>query len=215
MDNKYLELINSIEQGDVDLGIAESVKLVEAGTDPVSIFLDCIQPTLNEIGEKFSRMELFLPDLMVAGEVVNAIQEKLLPYMKEGENASIKRGRGVIATAYGDLHDIGKNMVCLMMQVNGFEMKDLGVDVSSATIIKAAEDFNADLVMISGLMLPSLPYMKDTIDQIKGNPKLANRFKILVGGGPVTREWAMNAGADGYSDDALGAVKEALEVLSK
>jgi trimethylamine corrinoid protein len=97
--------------------------------------------------------------------------------------------------------------------VNGFEVKNLGVDISSNDIIKSAEDFNADLVCLSGLMMPSMPYMKDTIDMIKGNPKLADRFKVVVGGGPVTEEWAGENGADGYADDAIGAVRLAKSVM--
>lgn len=213
MDLKYDVLKECILDGEVEEGVRAALELTDAGTDPVKIFSECIQETLNELGESFGRMEAFLPDLMIASEVVQAIQEKLMPMMKSNSKKIIS-GRAVIGTAYGDLHDIGKNMVSLMMQVNGFEIKDLGVSVAASDFLKAAEEFDADLIMISGLMLPSLPYMKDTIDQVKENPKLKDRYKIMVGGGPVSEAWAVKAGADGYSDDAMDAVHKAKELLS-
>lgn len=212
MDEKYNALAEAILEGEEDDGVVEAKKLVEAGTDPVAIFTECIQTTLNDLGDKFGRMEVFLPDLMLASDVVKAVQEELMPLMAEN-GASITTGRAVIGTAYGDLHDIGKNMVSLMLQVNGFEVKDLGVGVETSKFLQEAQDFGADLILISGLMLPSLPYMKDTIDQVKENPKLKDRFKIMVGGGPVSQEWATRAGADGYSDDAMSAVHKAKELM--
>lgn len=212
MDPKYSQLIEAILDGETDDGVACATALVQSGTKPVEIFTECIQTTLNELGERFGRLEVFLPDLMLASDVVQAIQESLLPQiLASGE--SVTAGRAVIGTAYGDLHDIGKNMVSLMMQVNGYQMKDLGVSVSSVDFVKAAEEINADLLLISGLMLPSLPYMKDTIDMIKAHPKLKDTCRVMVGGGPVTQEWATKANADGYSNDALEAVHKANELM--
>lgn len=213
MDVKFDELKEAILDGDVEVGIEAANKLVSEGIKPLSIFTECIQDTLNDLGEKFGRMEVFLPDLMVASEVVQGVQAELMPLML-GDGDKVVAGRAVIGTAYGDLHDIGKNMVSLMLQVNGFEVKDLGVSVTTASFLEAANDFNADLILISGLMLPSLPYMKDTIDQVKENPKLKDKYKIMVGGGPVSLEWAQKAGADGYSNDALEAVYKAKELLA-
>lgn len=212
MDPKYDKLIEAILDGEAEDGVTIANELAASGTAPLSIFSDCIQPTLNDLGEKFGRLEVFLPDLMLASDVVQAIQEELLPRMLES-GESVTAGNGIIGTAYGDLHDIGKNMVSLMMQVNGYKIKDLGVSVSSIDFVKAAEEMNADLVLISGLMLPSLPYMKETIDLIKANPKLKDTCKVMVGGGPVTQEWATKANADGYSNDALEAVYKANELM--
>ncbi len=115
----------------------------------------------------------------------------------------------MICTVSGDLHDIGKNIVKTMLEVNGFELRDLGVDVSAANVIKAAVEFNADIIALSALMLPSLPSMKDVIDILRENPKYQGRFKVMVGGGPVSNEWAEKAGADAYGDNAVEAVKVA------
>ena len=115
----------------------------------------------------------------------------------------------MICTVSGDLHDIGKNIVKTMLEVNGFELKDLGVDVPAANVIKAAVEFNADIIALSALMLPSLPSMKDVIDILRENEKYKGRFKVMVGGGPVSQEWAEKAGADAYGDNAIEAVKVA------
>ena len=204
--------MEAILDGDEDAGIEEAKKLVEAGVEPVAIFTECIQDTLNSLGDQFAKMEVFLPDLIIASDVVKAIQDELMPLMKDN-SGSISNGRAVIGTAFGDVHDIGKNMVSLMLQVNGFEVRDLGVGVEPGRFIEEAESFQADLILISGLMMPSLPYMKDTIDRVKENADLKDRYKIMVGGGPVSQMWADQAGADGYSDDAMGAVCKAKELL--
>lgn len=213
MNSKFENLNTAIKMGDVEQGVAESLQLVENDTNPADIFGECIGPTLNDMGEKFAKLEIFLPELMLAGRVVTSIQENLVPLMQGDESSSIIKGRAVIATAFGDLHDIGKNMVSIMMQVNGFDVKDLGVNVSTADIIKAANEHDADLILLSGLMVPSMPYIVDTIGQVKENPNFVDRFKIMVGGGPVTKEWALEVGADGYADDAIGAVNEALRIM--
>jgi methanogenic corrinoid protein MtbC1 len=214
MDKKYLALEEAIRDGDGDEAVKESLKLVDEGVAVAAIFIDCVEPVLTDIGDQFARLDIFLPELMIAADVIKDVQAAMDPILKDtpAENATVKK-RAVIATVYGDVHDIGKNIVGLMLEVNGFEVKNLGVDISSNDIIKSAEDFNADLVCLSGLMMPSMPYMKDTIDMIKGNPKLVDRFKVVVGGGPVTEAWADEHGADGYADDAIGAVRLAKSVM--
>lgn len=212
MDEKYLPLKEAIQDGDDEAALEVVDSLLEAGVSPLSVFTDCVEPTLNEMGEQFARLEIYLPDLVMAGDVVTAVQEKLMPIMQEQNISGVQKGKGVIATVQGDIHDIGKNMVALMLRINGFEMTDLGVDVSPVEIVKRAEEVGADLVCLSGLMLPSLPYMRETIDLVKSNPHLANT-KVMVGGGPVTRRWAEENGADGYSDDSTEAVKLARDLL--
>lgn len=212
MDEKYTGLVESIQFGDVEAGLEETRKLLSGGDKPVNLFSECIEPTLNELGEQFSKLEIFLPDLMVAGDVVNAIQQEVEPLLLE-DGDSVSKGTAVVATVYGDLHDIGKNMVSLMMQVNGFDMHDMGVDVSPVALVQKAEEVGADLLCLSGLMMPSMPFMRETIELVANNPKLAGKTKVLVGGGPVTQQWAEDNGAHGYADDAMGAVKEAYAVL--
>ncbi len=202
-------LEQAIRQGNAAAGVAEAVRLVEGGHSPLAIFSQCIEPTLADIGDKFSRLELFLPEMMEAAEVVKAVQEALKPHLAADPTLKTSRGRIVIGTISGDLHDIGKNIVRAMLEVNGFEVKDLGVDVSPAALIAAAKEFNADIIAISALMLPSLPYMRDAIEMVKQNESLRGRFKVMVGGGCLSRSWAQTAGADGYGDDAVEAVQVA------
>lgn len=213
MDKKFADLTDAIQMGDVDEGLSAVRGLLKNGTEPVDIFSECVEPVLNKLGEQFAVLEIFLPDLMVAGDVVNAIQDEIAPLLEGDGKLGNNKGRAVIGTVYGDLHDIGKNMVSLMMRVNGFEMYDLGVDVSPVALVKKAEEVQADLLCLSGLMMPSMPYMRETIEMVKQNSKLAGKIKVVVGGGPVTEQWANDHGADGYADDAMGAVKKALELV--
>lgn len=213
MAEKYAVLEQAIRYGNADDGQVEALRLVEAGTSPLEIFSDCIEPTLADIGDKFSRLEIFLPEMMESADVVKAIQEVLKPYLEADEALQTNKGRVVICTISGDLHDIGKNIVKAMLEVNRFEVKDLGVDVDPRTAIAAAKEFDADIIAFSALMLPSLPYVKDAINFVKQNEDLKDRFKILVGGGPVSQKWADKAGADGYGDDAIEAVQKALALV--
>lgn len=214
MRDIFNELSEAIADGDEELSVEEAKKLIDAGVAPLEIFGECIQETLNDVGEKFSRLEIFLPDLMMAGDAVTAVQNELLPLMKGGENRQTQ-GRVVIGTAYGDLHDIGKNMVSLMLEVNGFEVKDLGVNVGANDFVNAARDFNADIIAISALMLPTMPYMQDTIEIVNADPAMRSKTKIMVGGGPISQAWADEVGADGYSDDAMDAVNMAKKLMEQ
>jgi methanogenic corrinoid protein MtbC1 len=208
MNEEYQSLSNAIHAGDKEAGIREALALVNGGKKVPQIFIECIEPTLVDVGDRFSRLDIFLPELMNSASAVKSIQEVLLPYL-EGEQSQIQKGRIVICTVSGDLHDIGKNIVKTMLEVNGFELRDLGVDVSATNVIKAAVEFNADIIALSALMLPSLPSMKDVIDILHENPKYQGRFKVMVGGGPVSNEWANRSGADAYGDNAVDAVKVA------
>jgi methanogenic corrinoid protein MtbC1 len=210
MSEEYEVLEQAIREGDFEAGQAEALRLVKGGTSPLDIFSDCIEPVLADVGKKFSRLEIFLPEMMESADVVKAIQEVLQPYLEADDALKTRKGRVLICTISGDLHDIGKNIVKAMLEVNGFEVKDLGVDVAPATAIAAAKDYNADIIAFSALMLPSLPYVKDAIDFVKQNDELKDRFKVLVGGGPVSQKWANKAGADGYGDDAIDAVQQAV-----
>lgn len=214
MDAKYDALVEAILDGEEDDGVDAVKELVDGGTSSVAIFSECIEPTLNDLGEQFARLEVFLPDLILAGDVVKAIQAYLLPIMQSENAEGSTKGVGLIATVYGDMHDIGKNMVALMLQINGFDTLDMGVDVSPMALLKKAEEINADFVGLSGLMMPSLPYMAETIELIHASSKLAGKTKVMVGGGPVTQQWADAHGADGYSDDAIGAVRLAKKLLN-
>lgn len=212
MNEQYNLLEQAIKKGDVDTGVTESLKLVNGGKKPIEIFTECIEPVLAEIGDQFSRLEIFLPEMINSAGVVKAIQSELKPMLESGQGTTSK-GKIVIATVSGDLHDIGKNIVKAMLEVNGFEVKDLGVDVEARAILKSALETEADIIALSALMIPSLPFVKDVIDFVEANDKARASFKVIVGGGPVNREWAVDAGADGYGADAIEAVEVALQMV--
>jgi methanogenic corrinoid protein MtbC1 len=205
MSEQYKKLEMAISEGDEAAGVAEALRLVESGLSPVALFTDCIESALAKIGDQFSRLEIFLPEMIASAGVVKAIQAAIQPYLAADQSVA-KKGRVVIATVSGDLHDIGKNIVKVMLEVNGFEMKDLGVDVDARAAINAAKDFDANIIALSALMLPSLPFVKDVVDFVNANQDLRKRFKVIVGGGPVSKDWSDQAGVDGYGEDAIEAV---------
>jgi methylmalonyl-CoA mutase cobalamin-binding domain/chain len=171
----------------------------------VTIFSEAIEPLMKDVGERFSRLEIFLPEMMLAASVVKAIQAELAGSL-EHEAPVASRGKVVIGTAYGDIHDIGKNMVALMLEVNGFEVVDLGVGVEPLDFVRRAGELDAQVIGISSLLTTSVPYMEETVRMIKEKPSNSERFKIVVGGGPVTKQTADELGADGYGEDAAEAV---------
>ena len=209
----YRALAQYIEDGQVEAAVAEARRLVEADHTVAQIFHEAIVPCMTDIGDRFSTLELFLPDMIRAADVVKAIHAALADSL-EGEAANVEStGKVVIGTVTGDIHDIGKNIVRTMLEVNGFEVVDLGVDVSAQDFIKRAREVQADIIALSSLMTTSIPYMEDVIELIKASESDQARFKILVGGGPVTPEVAQKMGADGFGEDAADAVRQARQLL--
>jgi methanogenic corrinoid protein MtbC1 len=203
----------AIQAGSADKGIELARNALDKGLVPVEFFEEIIQPVLEDLGDRFSRMEVFLPELMRGGMVVKAIQEKVLePIIHKQSDDMESRGKIIIGTCKGDIHDIGKNMVALMLQVNGFSVVDLGTSVSSQDFIEAAKCENADIIAMSTLITPSMPFMKDVITRLD-SLGLRDRFKIITGGAPVTREWANEIGADGFGEDAVEAVEACRQLM--
>ncbi len=210
MSSSYETLEKSIMSGDPEAGTAEAIRLITGGTDPLLLFSESIEPLLDDIGQKFSRLEIFLPEMVNASKVVKAIHQGIQPHLSADQTTESK-GKIIIATVSGDLHDIGKNIVKAMLEVNGFEVQDLGVDAPTQTIVKQAKEFGADIIALSALMLPSLPFVQDVIEFMESSPST----KVIVGGGPVSKEWADEHGADGYGDNAIDAVALVKELLNK
>jgi len=205
-------LAELIENGDLEAAEAEIKRLLEGNHEAIVIMQDAIVPILRDIGDRFSRMELFLPSLILAGDVVKHIQPLLQEKLKTGESTSV--GTVVIGSVYGDVHDIGKNIVVAMLEANGFVVYDIGVNVPSVDFVNRAKEHDADIVAMSSLMSTSIPYMKDVVELIRGNSALSERIKIMVGGGPVTFEIASEIGADEYGSDAAEAVLKAVALLA-
>jgi methylmalonyl-CoA mutase cobalamin-binding domain/chain len=176
--------------------------LVAEGTDVLAA-IDVATAAMDEIGEKFAAFEVFLPDLMIAGEKMTRCMAILQPYIQATGDAKAS-ARVVLGTVSGDLHDIGKNLVATMLTVAGFEVSDLGVNVPPLEFIKAAREHKADILALSSLMTNSLPYQKEVIDLLNEMGQ-RERYYVIVGGGPVTPEFARQIGADGWAENAAQA----------
>ena len=189
---------------------AEGVKAeLAAGTD-IRIILDQgLIGALDVVGKKFSEGEMFVPEMLQAARAMKAGLEVLKPYLSSESIAS--KGTIIIGTVKGDLHDIGKNLVAMMMEGAGFNVVDLGVDVDADKFVKAASEHNADVLGLSALLTTTMPAMENTVTAIK---EAGLAVRTIIGGAPVTETFADQIGADGYSDDAPGAVELARKLMA-
>ncbi len=178
--------------------------LIDKGEDPLKIFASC-REAMEIVGSRFEKGEYFLPELMMSGEILRQISELLKPLMKEGAETGKDAGKVIIATVQGDIHDIGKDIVVLMLDVNGFDVLDLGIDVSPEKIIEAIKDFKPQVVGLSGFLTVAFDSMKKTVEQIEA-AGLRDDIKIMIGGGQIDDEIKNYAGADAYGVDAMAAV---------
>ena len=175
---------------------------LEAGTDIQTILNDGLIGAMDEVGQKFSEGSLFVPEMLMAAQAMKAGLEILKPHLTE--EVSHSKGTVVIGTVKGDLHDIGKNLVAMMMEGAGLSVVDLGVDVDAEKFVEAAKEHKAHVVALSALLTTTMPAMDTTIKAIK---EAGLDTKSIVGGAPVTEAFANQIGADGHSDDAPGAVE--------
>lgn len=196
----------AIAKGDKAQGVQLAQDALADALSPLEFFRAIIDPVLQEVGDQFARLEIFLPELMRAGMVVEAMQREVLePAILANNQVGSVLGRVVIGTCQGDIHDIGKNMVNLMLQVNGFKVTDLGTNVTPKTFIEAAQREKADIIAMSSLLTPSMPYIRDLVQLLEGYG-LREQFKVVAGGAAVTRDWATSIGVDGFGEDAVEAV---------
>jgi methylmalonyl-CoA mutase cobalamin-binding domain/chain len=200
-------LEEAIAAGDKAMGIQLAQEALAAQSSALDFFKAVIEPVLEDVGDRFARLEIFLPELMKAGMVIKAMQKEVLePAIRAEGSASTTAGKIVIGTCQGDIHDIGKNMVALMLQVNGFDVADLGTDIAPRTVIEAAQREQADIIALSSLLTPSMPYIRDVVQLLEGYG-LRDQFQVVAGGAAVTRDWAKSIGADGFGEDAIEAVE--------
>lgn len=179
-------------------------QLVNAGVDALRA-VEVASAAIREIGDAFECGDLYLPDLMIAGRKMERCMAVLRPHLKVGDK-SAAGGRVVLGTVSGDIHDIGKNLVGTMLTVGGFHVTDVGVNVPPLEFIKAAKEQRADVIALSALMTASLPYQREVITLLN-ELGLREKFFVIVGGGPVTVEFAQSIGADGWAENAASALK--------
>ena len=191
-----------------DMREEEALKLVremvESGSEPMAI-LEAVRQAMDIVGQRYEKGVYFLPELMLAGEMMNQITGLVKPQLAKSP-AIKRRGKVIIGTVQGDIHDIGKNIVSFMLDANGFEVLDLGVDVPAQKFAEAIRDFQPQVVGLSGFLTLAFDVMKETIEDIK-KAGLRDKVKIMVGGGQIDDEVRKHTGADAYGEDAMAAVK--------
>lgn len=196
----------SIREYDSDAAVEAAKLAVDAGLDVPKVIEEGFAGVIREIGEKFENMEVFLPELVMAADAMKAGVEVLEKALTD-EGGSLKRkGVVVIGTVEGDIHDIGKTVVAAMLQANGYVVYDLGVEVPTPSFIQTAKDVNADVIAMSALLSTTMLYQRDVIELLK-NKGQREKYKIMVGGAPVTQKWADEIGAEFYARDAVEAVR--------
>jgi trimethylamine corrinoid protein len=205
-------LKNAVIEGDEEKAKESAKQALEANIDPLEAMQLGLSVGTDVIGEQFEGGEAYLPELIMAGETFKAAMEILDPEIKRQKGDVEPVGTVVITTVKGDLHSIGKNIVATVLETNGFNVVDVGVDQGALQIIEAAEKANADAIGLSALMSTTMPGQKEVIDALV-ELNLRDRYRVIVGGGPVTQEWADEIGADGYGKDAVAAVGLLTELL--
>ena len=206
----YQQMTQSIIDGDEEVSADLARKAIADGLDPLEAITQGYMPGVNTVGETFACGQAFLPELVMAGEAMKAAIAVLEPEMKKTGAKRQMLGKVVLATVEGDIHEIGKSLVGTMLTSSGFEVFDLGVDVSTEAILAKAEEVGADLIGLSALLTTTMVKQKEVIDEVT---KRGMKVKVMVGGAPVTREWVHKIEADGYSEDAIGAVNVAKELM--
>lgn len=210
---KTLEkLYQSILEGKMDESQAYSQQALEENIPPDKIISQGMNSAMEEIGLRFSRNEIFLPEMMVAARAMKSAMEILEPHIVKETKASL--GKIVVGTVKDDLHDVGKNLVCMMFKGAGFDVVDLGIDVSKEKFLESIQQESPQLLGISALLSTTLPNVVETIAFLRESGVDGN-CKILVGGAPVTEKFASDAKADGYAADAGAAIQLAKKILGK
>jgi len=211
------EIFDTLENAMVALDqeaiVSKTAESLAAGVDPLEIIEKGLLPGLNTIGELFENEEIFLPELMKSAQIFQAAMGLLQPRIQELGATVKKKGTVVLGTVKGDMHYIGKNIVKLLLETSGFSVHDLGVDVDPFAIIVKADEVNADIIALSALLTTTLVGQKDVIEALQGQGK-RDKFKVILGGGAVTKAWSDEIGADGYAENAYGAVALANSFVS-
>ncbi len=204
-------LFNCVLDGMDDEAPAKVQAALDAGVAPADILNEGMIAAMAVVGQRFESGDYFLPEMLAAAMTMQAGLGVLKPYL--GEGGATAAGKVVIGTVKGDLHDIGKNLVAMMLEGAGFEVHDLGTDVSPEKFVAAVKEKHADLVALSALLLTTMPSMEATIQALKA-AGVRDQVKVMIGGAPVTEAYAKTIGADGFSPDASRAVTLAKSLVA-
>ncbi|MEN6536852.1 MAG: corrinoid protein [Bryobacteraceae bacterium] len=205
------KLYDAILNGDSKTAVGVTKEALAENIDPMELVNKGMIPAMDEVGRRFECEEYFVPELLLAARAMKGSLELIRPLL--AERGTEPAGRVVIGTVKGDLHDIGKNLVASMLEGGGFEVVDLGTDVSPEKFVEMAKEKNANIVCLSALLTVTMPSMKTTIDALQ-QAGMRQKVKVLVGGAPVTQQYANEIGADGYSENANSAVQLARRLVA-
>ena len=211
MDAGLEKIFEGILDGNANLVVAEVQKALDAGIGPADILNKGMIAAMGEVGRLFEEGEYFVPEMLIAARAMQKGLVLLKPYLTEADVQS--PGKVAIGTVKGDLHDIGKNLVAMMLEGAAFEVIDLGTDVSPERFIQAVRDNGAQIIAMSALLTTTMPNMKNTIEALK-EAGLRDKVKVMIGGAPVTQNYADQIGADGFAEDASRAVAKARSLLA-
>jgi corrinoid protein of di/trimethylamine methyltransferase len=197
------QLYDSVVSGDAKTTQALTQQALAEGVDPLKLVNEYMVPAMDEVGRRFEANEYFVPELLISARAMKAALELIRPLLTARGDQPL--GRVAIGTVKGDLHDIGKNLVGSLLEGGGFEVIDLGVNVTPEKFIATVNEKKANIIAMSALLTTTMPAMKTTIDALK-QAGVRDKVKVLIGGAPITQKYADEIGADGYSENAVGAV---------
>jgi len=206
------EAIQSIVKMEKDKALEIVRRAISEGQDAIELMDRGFVPGIEKVGDLFARGELFLPELLIAADVMKAVTEFVNENIPDAQKALEKGGSVIIGTVAGDSHDIGKSIVVSLLRANGIKVHDLGRDVANETFIEKAVELNVDIIGTSALLTTTMVEQKKLEETLKKDD-LRDRFKTIVGGAPVTARWANRIGADAYAEDAQDAVKQVNQLL--
>jgi 5-methyltetrahydrofolate--homocysteine methyltransferase len=205
------ELYDAVVSGNAKATQALTQQALADGVDPLKLVNEYMVPAMDEVGRRFEANEYFVPELLISARAMKASLELIRPLLVARGDKPV--GRVAIGTVKGDLHDIGKNLVASLLEGGGFEVIDLGVNVSPEKFIETVNTKEANIVAMSALLTTTMPSMKTTIDALK-QAGVRDKVKVLIGGAPITQKYADEIGADGYSENAVGAVALAKKAVA-
>lgn len=208
----YKQMAQAVIDGDDEEATALAQQALDQGVDPLEAINKGYTAGMDVVGELYSTGEYFLPDLILGGEAMKAALAALEPALKASGQAREVLGTVVLGTVKGDIHEIGKSLVGSMLSANGFEVYDLGIDIEADDFVTKAREYNADIVALSALLTTTMLHQRDVIEHL-AEAGLRDRVKVMVGGSPVTQGWADEIGADGFAEDAAGAVGIAKKLM--
>ena len=206
----FKELSEAVNKGDTKTALVEAQKALDAGNSAEDILNKGLITAMNEVGDNFSKGLLFVPQMLRSAKTMQECTNLLQPFFQEGDVTS--KGKVLIGTVKGDLHDIGKNLVSMMLEGSGFTITDMGVDVSPEKFVEKTREVKPDIVALSALLSTTMPAMAQTIDALQ-KAGLRDKAKVMIGGAPVTEKYAQQINADSYAPDAGSAVNKAKALL--